>query len=235
MRKEQRQYKQNQRISTERVLGKSLPANLDAERSVLSALLLNDTTLSQVSEILIPDDFYSHQHKIIYETILEFSQKFERIDLVTLQDELKKKDKLEVVGGVTYLVSLQEDIPSLGLVEQHAKIIKEKAVLRELIDSATDIITNCYSQDEKNIASVLDEAEKTIFQIANKRTNQSFVQLNIWLKKHSNIFLILKVTARELLAFHLVIKSWIKCLLVFRAVILLYLLHAHLWVKPHLL
>jgi len=183
MRKEQRQYKQNQRISTERVLGKSLPANLDAERSVLSALLLNDTTLSQVSEILIPDDFYSHQHKIIYETILEFSQKFERIDLVTLQDELKKKDKLEVVGGVTYLVSLQEDIPSLGLVEQHAKIIKEKAVLRELIDSATDIITNCYSQDEKNIASVLDEAEKTIFQIANKRTNQSFVQLNIWLKK----------------------------------------------------
>ena len=183
MRKERQRNQHNQRITTERVLGKSLPANLDAERSVLSALLLNDETLSQVSEILIPNDFYSPQHRIIYATILEFSQKFERIDLVTLQDELKKKDKLEMVGGVTFLISLQEDIPSLGLVEQHAKIIKEKAVLRELIDSATDIITNCYSQDDKNISSVLDEAEKTIFQIANKRTNQSFVQLNIWLKK----------------------------------------------------
>jgi len=82
-----------------------------------------------------------------------------------------------------YLVSLQEDIPSLGLVDQHCKIIKEKALLRELIESATGIITNCYSQDDKNISAVLDEAEKTIFNISNKRTSHSFVQLNIWLKK----------------------------------------------------
>lgn len=174
---------QNKPIDTERVLGKSLPASLDAERAVLSALLLNDETLSQVSEILLPNDFYNLQHKIIYETILSFSQRLNRIDLVTLQDELKKKKQLEIIGGVTYLVSLQEDIPSLGLVEQHARIIKEKAILRELISSATSIITNCYDQNDENISSVLDEAEKTIFQIANKRTSQSFVQLNIWLKK----------------------------------------------------
>jgi len=169
--------------TTERVLGKTLPANLEAEKSVLGAILLNDECLTQLSEMLIPEDFYSPQHKIIYETILDCAKKFKRIDLVTLQDELKKKNNLENVGGIVYLVSLQEDIPSLGLVSQHAQIIKEKALLRELIESATSIITNCYSQDDKNIAAVLDEAEKTVFQISNKRTSHSFVQLNIWLKK----------------------------------------------------
>ncbi|MCK5632654.1 replicative DNA helicase [bacterium] len=180
--KEQRRFLPK-KLSTEKVLGKSLPSNIDAERSVLSALLLNDNTIAQVSEMLLPDDFYNPQHKIIYETVLAISQKSKRIDLVTLQDELKKKENLEAAGGLVYLMSLQEDIPALGFVEQHAKLIKEKAILRELIDSATGIITNCYGQDDENIAAVLDEAEKTIFQIANKRTSQSFVQLNIWLKK----------------------------------------------------
>lgn len=170
-------------MDTERVLGKSLPASLEAERSVLGALLLNDDNISRVSEILMPEDFYSIAHRIIYETIIDLSQRFKRIDMVTLQDELLKKNSLEVVGGMVYLISLQEDIPSMGLIEQHAQLIKEKAVLRELITSATGIITNCYNQDETGITSVLDQAEKTIFQISNKRTNQNFVQLNIWLKK----------------------------------------------------
>ena len=207
MHKEQPWQKQKRQASTEMVLGKSLPANIEAERAVLSALLLNDDNLNKVSEILIPDDFYSPQHKIIYETILDFSRRLERVDLVVLQDELKKKKQLEAIGGMVYLISLQEDIPSLGLIEQHARIVKEKAILRELIGSATGIITNCYDQNDDNIAAVLDEAEKTIFQIANKRASQNFVQLNIWLKKHSNTFLILKVTVKELLVLLLATKN----------------------------
>ncbi|MFC1842301.1 replicative DNA helicase [Candidatus Dependentiae bacterium] len=183
MYKERRRYDKPRPQDTERVLGKTLPANLDAEKSVLGAILLNDDLVNKVQEILAPDDFYNPQHKMIYETVLQCGKKFKRIDLVTLQDELKKKGQLEDVGGIVYLVSLQEDIPALGLVEQHSKIIKEKSLLRELIESATGIITNCYSQDDKNISAVLDEAEKTIFNISNKRTSQSFVQLNIWLKK----------------------------------------------------
>lgn len=170
-------------VDHEKFLGKQLPASLEAERSVLGALLLNDEYLSRVVEIIHADDFYSPQHKIIYQTIIDVVQQFKRIDLVTLQDELTKRDKLEAIGGMVYLISLQEDIPSVGLIEQHAKIIKEKAVLRELIGSATNIITNCYSQDDKGIEGVLDAAEKTIFQISNKRTGQTFVQLDIWLKK----------------------------------------------------
>lgn len=196
MQKERRQNQGFNSYNTERVLGKTLPANLDAERSVLGAVLLNDECLNQVQEILIPEDFYNPQHKIIYETILECAKKFKRIDLVTMQDELKKSDKLDAVGGIVYLVSLQEDIPSLGLVEQHSKIIKEKSQLRELIESATSIITNCYSQDDKNIAAVLDDAERTIFNISNKRANQNFVQLNIWLKKTFQHLSDIKSTSR---------------------------------------
>ncbi len=169
--------------SSEHLLGKALPANIDAERAVLGALLINDSWVAQVVETLQADDFYSPQHKIIYEHIVSLTQQYKRIDLVTLQDELEKKGQLEAVGGVVYLMALQEEIPSAGLVTQHAQIIKEKAVLRELIHSATSIISNCYSQDDKQIDAVLDHAEKTVFQIANKRSAESFVQLNIWLKK----------------------------------------------------
>jgi replicative DNA helicase len=170
-------------IDTEKVLGKALPYNVEAERSVLGSLLLDDQTLSSVSDFLLANDFYSSSHRIIYETILEVHQKFNRLDLVTLQDELEKKNKLDLIGGAVYLLSLQEDIPSVGMIETHAKIIKEKSVLRDLIHSATSIITNCYNQNSDEIETVLDEAEKVIFNIANKRTTNQFVQLNIWLKK----------------------------------------------------
>ncbi len=164
-------------------LGKQLPASPEAERAVLGALLLNDDCIGQVAETLVAEDFYSIAHKTLYQTILDLHQAHKRIDLVTLQDELSKRNQLDSIGGLVFLISLQEDIPALGLVGQHATIIKEKAVLRDLIQSASSIISTCYAQQDHAIDAVLDSAEKTIFQIANKRTTQSFVQLNIWLKK----------------------------------------------------
>lgn len=180
---QQEKTEKNGLIDPEKALGKSLPAHLDAERSVLGAILLNDEYAATVSEILKSSDFYLLSHQIIYQSILDIAQQVKRIDLITVQDDLIKKNSLDTVGGVAYLISLQEDIPALGLVEQHAKIIKEKAILRSLITTAATIISNCYSQNELDIDKVLDSAEKTIFQIAEKRTNQNFVQLNIWLKK----------------------------------------------------
>ncbi len=170
-------------INPEQTLGKKLPAHSEAERSVLAALLLNDENVPQVSEILNANDFYTISHKLIYQAIIDLHIARQRIDIVTLQDELLKKGNLEAIGGIIYLISLQEDVPAIGFVEQHAKIIKSKAMLRELITSAAGIITNCYEQNEENIDTVLDEAEKVIFQISGKRSTQSFVQLNIWLKK----------------------------------------------------
>jgi replicative DNA helicase len=164
-------------------LGRSLPASVEAERAILGALLLNDETMHTVSNLLRPDDFYSNANKMIYQAMLDLVAQNKRIDLITLQDFLAVQNNLDNIGGVIYLISLQEEIPALGLVKQHAQIIKEKAVLRDLIGSATSIVSNCYDQDNDGIDVVLDQAEKTIFEIANKRTKSSFVQIDIWLKK----------------------------------------------------
>jgi len=173
----------SKRVNTERILGRSLPAHVEAERSVLAALLLNNELVGRVIEVLFPDDFYSTAHKLIYQAVIDLDQQQKKTDLITLQDELTKKNQLETIGGIVYLISLQEDIPAMGLIDQHAQIIKEKSVLRQLITSSTQIISNCYTQNDNDIENVLDEAEKTIFQISNKRTCNSFVQLDIWLKK----------------------------------------------------
>ncbi|MBS1986323.1 replicative DNA helicase [Candidatus Dependentiae bacterium] len=167
----------------DKILGKSLPASQEAEKAVLGALLLDDIHVGRIAEIISPEDFYYIPHQLVFQAILSLSGQLKRIDIVTLQDELLKQNSLEKVGGVVFLISLQEDIPALGLLEQHATMIKEKSVLRELIRSAAGIINECYTQNNQGIDAVLDNAEKTIFQIANRRADESFVQLNIWLKK----------------------------------------------------
>jgi replicative DNA helicase len=183
MRHDKQNFHQQPQHDPEKILGKALPFSMEAERSVLGAILLDDQTVAAVSDFLQPADFYSSPHRIIYASILEIFQRFNRVDLVTLQDELEKKNNLQSIGGTAYLLGLQEDIPSVGMIETHSRIIKEKSILRELIHSATNIITNCYAQNNEEIESVLDSAEKIIFNIAHKRANQNFVQLNIWLKK----------------------------------------------------
>ena len=165
------------------IVGKTLPCNIEAEKSVLGSLLLNDEYAHKVIELLAPQDFYVIAHRLIYQVMMHLFHNQKRIDLVTLQDELLKKSELDTIGGLVYLVSLQEDIPTLGLLEQHAKIIKEKAILRELINAGSQVIASCYNQGNKEVNTVLDEAEKIIFQLSNKRSVTSFVQLNIWLKK----------------------------------------------------
>jgi len=171
------------RRDVERVTGRALPSHADAERAVVGAILLDDELIHKVSDFLSTEDFYHKCNRLVYEAMLTLVRQGKRIDLVSVQDELVKTKQLEEVGGCTYLLSLQEDIPALGLVEQHGRIIKEKAVLRTLIESAADIISKCYDQNEESIEAVLDRAEKTIFEISNKRVRQNFVQIDIWLKK----------------------------------------------------
>ncbi|HEV2916474.1 MAG TPA: replicative DNA helicase [Candidatus Babeliales bacterium] len=179
----QKNSTQQSQSSTFNWSGKQIPASDQAEKALLAALLLNDELIPQIAEIVHSNDFYTTAHSHIYQAILDLTQENKRIDLVTLQDELVKRKQLDIIGGITYLLSLQEDIPAVGLASQHAAIIKEKAVLRELITSASDIIERCYNQQNQEIESVIDHAEKTIFNIADKRTTHGFVQLDIWLKK----------------------------------------------------
>lgn len=176
-------FQENKVIQTESVLGKKLPASVAAEKAVLAAILLNDENLTLVTDILKSSDFSLKQHQIIYQSIIDLAQSNKKLDLLVLQDYLDTKKLLDSVGGITYLIELQEDIPSIGLVVQHAKIVKDKSVLRDLIHSAADIITTCYDQDIDQIDEVLDSAEKKIFQISNKLSPTTFIQLDILLKK----------------------------------------------------
>jgi len=175
--------KRRDRSSAESVLGKSLPTSIEAEKAVLAAILLNDENLTLVSDILKPSDFHKKAHQSIFHAILDLAQSNKKIDLVVLQDALESKQLLTEIGGIGYLMELQEDIPSMGLIVQHAKIVKDKAILRDLITSAADIITTCYDQNIQEIDTVLDAAEKKIFQIANKLAAPTFVQIDVLLKK----------------------------------------------------
>lgn len=167
----------------ESLLGKTLPMHLEAEKSVLGAVLLDDTCFNILEENLQDQDFYIPAHQIIFKNMLALSRSNQRIDMITLQDLLQKEGELPSVGDVAYLIELQENIPAFGMLEQHVQIIRAKAILRNLISSSLDIITSCYNQNETELNMVIDEAEKKIFQIIHDRTKQNFVQLNIWLKR----------------------------------------------------
>lgn len=176
-------YLRKDHQSAENLLGKSLPTNIEAERAVLSAILLDDQNLTLVTDILKPTDFYHKSHQHVFQAVVELAQANKKIDILVLQDYLQTKKLLHDAGGVEYLLELQADIPSIGLIAQHARIVKDKALLRELIHSAADIITSCYDQNIEEIDSVLDSAEQKIFHISHKLTTQSFVSLDNLLKK----------------------------------------------------
>jgi len=179
-------FKQKSLVPPKSILGKSLPTSIEAEKSVLAAILLNDENLGLVADVLKPSDFYNGSHQLIYQAVLELGQENQKIDLVVLQDHLDKNKKLKDVGGIQYLIELQEDIPAMGLIVQHAKIVRDKAMLRDLIHSAADIINTCYDRNIDHIDEVLDSAEKKIFQISNKMTAPTFVRIDSVLKKTFN-------------------------------------------------
>lgn len=175
---------------------KNLPVSIDAEKSVLAALLLNDENITLVADVLRMQDFSLRAHQLIYQAILDIAQRNQKIDLVVLNDYFERRQELEEIGGMSYLLELQEDIPSIGLIQQHAKIVKDKATLRSLISAASDIITTCYDQNIDEIDSVLDGAEQKIFQLANRLAPPTFVQLDTLLKKTFQQLALIK-TSRE--------------------------------------
>ncbi len=176
-------FQQDTMPQKESLLGKTMPSNVQAEQSVLGAVLLDDSCFNILEEVLQSQDFYVPAHQIIFKNMLALAHANKRIDMITLSDLLTKQNELVAVGDIAYLIELQENIPALGMLEQHVSIIRAKSVLRNLISSSIDIIMSCYDQNETELDTVIDQAEKKIFQIIHNRTKQNFVQLNIWLKR----------------------------------------------------
>ena len=149
------------------------PQNLEAEQSILGGILLENSSINSAVEILSKGDFYSEAHRKIFGIIIELSEKNEPVDLITLSNALKDKSMLDSVGGTSYLASLVDNVPSAANVVNYAKIVKEKAILRGLIGSATEIISSCY-ETGSDVDEVLDKAEHRIFEISENKVRISF-------------------------------------------------------------
>jgi replicative DNA helicase len=157
------------------------PQNIEAEQSVLGAILLDNEAISPAIETLTPDDFYKEAHKQIFVAMLDLYGKSEPIDLVTLTEQLNKKEMIEKVGGASYLTSIASMVPTAANIKHHSNIVKEKATLRNLITTATEIITTSYDT-EQNVNKVLDQAESKIFGISETMVKQSYVHVKDVLK-----------------------------------------------------
>ncbi|MBW2328801.1 MAG: replicative DNA helicase [Deltaproteobacteria bacterium] len=149
------------------------PQNVEAEQAVLGTILIQDRSLLKVVEILSANDFYRDAHKVIYEAMVSLFEKREPHDLITVTSLLIDQNRLDQIGGAAYLASLTDIIPFTGTLVHHAKIIREKAILRKLIQTSTEVAARCYNAQD-DIETLVDEAEKTIFEIAQARKTQGF-------------------------------------------------------------
>jgi len=152
------------------------PQHLEAEQSVLGGILIENEAINRVTEILDADDFYRDAHRKIFNALINLSERDEPADLITLTNELRKADQLDSIGGASYLTSLIDSVPTAANIEYYAKIVKEKAILRKLIQTSTEIITQSY-EDRGDVEVFLDEAERAIFEISEKRVRPSFYSI----------------------------------------------------------
>jgi replicative DNA helicase len=157
-------------------LDKLPPQNLEAEQSVLGAILIDNDALPRTLEILDHEDFYKLSHRKIFHAMSELFDRNEPIDLITLTDYLKKKDELEGIGGISYLSSLVNMVPTAANIRYHSHIVRERALVRSLLRSANEIASKVY-EDNLDAEDLVDYAEKSIFDISDKRVKASFTKL----------------------------------------------------------
>ncbi len=163
------------------------PQNVEAEQSVLGGILIENAAIHKVLEILKPDDFYRGSHQRIFDAMIDLFEKDEPADLITLTNALRKKEQLDSIGGAAYIASLMDSIPTAANIEYYARIVKEKAILRKLIETSTEIITQSY-EDREDVEELLDEAERSIFEISENRVRPSFYHIKKIVKDSFEIF-----------------------------------------------
>lgn len=159
-------------------LEKVPPHNLDAERAVLGAILLDNTAIHRVLEICDPDDFYHNRHQQIFDAMLELIERDEVADLLVLRDALDRRKELEKIGGPAYLAALVDQVPTAANIEFHAKIVHEKAIARHLLNASREIATRCYD-DSEDVNTLLEDAEQKIFEISEGKIKQGFTPLEV--------------------------------------------------------
>ena len=153
----------------------AVPQSLDAERAVLGSILLDNGALNVVLEVIGKDDFFSDSHRVILDKIMGLSEKSRTIDLVTLAEELSKDGLLEKTGGAAYLASLTDGVPagSTAAVNEYARIVKEKSVVRRLINASNNVIARCMEGSD-DPETLIDLAQSQVFEIAEQKVQSGF-------------------------------------------------------------
>src|ERR1700691_1761996 len=160
----------------EAVAERTLPHNLEAERSVLGAVLLHNDAFNLAAEVLDSRDFFRDAHRRIFDKMVKLAERGDAIDLVTLKEELGRSGDLDEVGGPAYITALVDGVPRSTNIEHYARIIKEKATLRNLIFSANKILASTDEAEEESDV-ILDQAEHAIFAIADDQVRDGFVSV----------------------------------------------------------
>ena len=152
------------------------PQNLDAEMSLLGAVLIDEEVLADVSDKLHADDFYDKRHKMIFEAMMRLYERHRPVDLLTLSDELTKKDELDIVGGSSYLTELTNYVPTAANATTYAEMVVQKAVRRRLIKASAEIAEMGYDE-EQEIQQLLETAETELFSVSDANAKQDLVSL----------------------------------------------------------
>ncbi|MDF1525505.1 MAG: replicative DNA helicase [bacterium] len=152
------------------------PQNLEAERAVLGAILMDNESIYAVMEILDSSAFYQPSHRLIFSTMLELSERGDPIDIVTLAERLRSGGGLDKAGGPDYIPTLADEVPTAAGVVNYATIVREKATLRSLIEASTEIVHNCF-ETPGEVDQVLDDAERRIFAISEERIRSGFLSM----------------------------------------------------------
>jgi len=157
-------------------LGRVMPHSLEAEQSVLGAMIIDKECIAAVTESIKSEDFYSENHREIFEAVLDLFNRNEPVDLITVSEQLKVRGTMEAVGGLEYLTELVTLVPTTANVKYYTKIVEEKSILRKLIRAAVDIANQSYEAADE-VSYIMDNAEKQIFDILQKRNTQGFVPI----------------------------------------------------------
>lgn len=167
---------QSKRPAQAAAAAKIPPQNLDAEMSLLGAILIDEEVLADVSDKLHAQDFYDKRHMMIFDAMMRLYEHHRPVDLLTLSDELSKKSELEIIGGSAYLTELTNYVPTAAHASTYAEMITQKAVRRRLIKASTDIATLGYDDDQE-ISELLSSAEAQLFSVSDANTKQDLVSL----------------------------------------------------------
>jgi replicative DNA helicase len=159
------------------------PQNLEAEESILSAILIDNSTLLDIIEFLAPEDFYKTAHQKIFSAVTDLFRRNEPVDLVTLANILKENGHLEEIGGAAFLARLVDTVPLAINAGHYAKIVHEKASLRRLIERSNEIARRCF-EDRGDVDGIIDFAESAIFQVSESKHRQSFYAISKIIEKN---------------------------------------------------